>query len=176
MKEQIKLLRDRLFGRKSEQTVEPNTPQLALSNEPESEPMPLVDDPDEEAVSPSPRRGKRKPLSADLPRIEVTYEVPEHELVCACGCRKHVIGEETSEQLDIVPMQIRVLKHVSKVYGCRDCETAQVTADKPAQLIEKSMASPSVLAMLLTTKYVDGLPLHRADMASKSPVRPWRAG
>ncbi|MEB6592730.1 IS66 family transposase, partial [Pseudomonas asiatica] len=33
----------------------------------------------------------------------------------------------------------------------------------PAQLIEKSMASPSVLAMLLTTKYVDGLPLHRFE-------------
>ena len=41
--------------------------------------------------------------------------------------------------------------------------TAPVTADKPAQLIEKSMVSPSVLAMLLTTKYVDGLPLHRFE-------------
>ncbi len=40
LKEQIKLLRDRLFGRKSEQTVEPNTPQLALFNEPESDPLP----------------------------------------------------------------------------------------------------------------------------------------
>lgn len=60
-------------------------------------------------------------------------------------------------------MQIRVIKHVRKVYGCRACEMAPVTADKPAQLIEKSMASPSVLAMLLTTKYVDGLPLHRFE-------------
>jgi transposase len=59
-------------------------------------------------------------------------------------------GEETSEQLDIVPMQIRVIKHIRKVYGCRGCEAAPVTADKPAQLIKKSMASPSVLAMLLT--------------------------
>jgi hypothetical protein len=69
LKEQIKLLRDRLFGRKSEQTVEPNTPQLALFNEPESEPMLLVGDADEELVAPTVRRGKRKPLSADLPRI-----------------------------------------------------------------------------------------------------------
>lgn len=74
-----------------------------------------------------------------------------------------MISEETSEQLDIVPMQIRVIKHIRKVYGCRGCETAPVTADKPAQLLEKSMASPSVLAMLLTTKYVDGLPLHRFE-------------
>jgi hypothetical protein len=65
LKEQIKLLRDRLFGRKSEQTIEPNTPQLALFNEPESEPMPLVGDADEEVVAATPRRGKRKPLSAD---------------------------------------------------------------------------------------------------------------
>jgi hypothetical protein len=60
-------------------------------------------------------------------------------------------------------MQIRVIKHIRKVYGCRGCEVAPVTADKPAQLIEKSLASPSVLAMLLTTKYVDGLPLHRFE-------------
>ncbi|WP_087673253.1 IS66-like element ISPsy34 family transposase, partial [Pseudomonas syringae] len=130
---------------------------------PESEPMLPVGDAEEEVVAPVKRRGKRKPLSADLPRIEVIHELPEHELTCACGCRKHVISEETSEQLDIVPMQIRVIKHIRKVYGCRSCETAPVTADKPAQLIEKSMASPSVLAMLLTTKYVDGLPLHRFE-------------
>ncbi len=29
-------------------------------------------------------------------------------------------------------MQIRVIKHVRKIYGCRDCEAAPVTADKPA--------------------------------------------
>ncbi len=155
LKEQIKLLRDRLFVRKSEQTVEPNTPQLALFNEPESEPLLTVEDP-EEVVAPTPRRGKRKPLSSDLPRIEVIHDLPEYELTCACGCRKHVISEETSEQLDIVPMQTRVIKHIRKVYGCRGCETPPVTADKLAQLIEKSMASLRVLAMLLATKYVDG--------------------
>lgn len=60
-------------------------------------------------------------------------------------------------------MQIRVIRHIRKVYACTGCESAPVTADKPAQLIEKSLASPSVLAMLLTTKYVDGLPLHRFE-------------
>ena len=163
LKEQIKLWRERFFGRKSEQTVDPQTPQLVLFNEPESLAVPVSDASDEEVVAPTKRRGKRKPLSADLPRIEVIHELPEHELTCVCGCRKHAIGEETSEQLEIVPMQIRVIKHIRKVYGCRGCETAPVTADKPAQMIEKSMASPSVLAMLLTTKYVDGLPLHRFE-------------
>lgn len=40
---------------------------------------------------------------------------------------------------------------------------APVTADKPAQLIEKCMASPSAVTMLLTTKYGDDLPLHRFE-------------
>ena len=79
---------------------------------------------EEEIVVPSKRRGKPKLLPADLPRIEVIHELPEHELTCACGCRKHGIGEEVSEQLEIVPIQIRVIKHVRKVYGCRDCESA----------------------------------------------------
>ena len=163
LEEENALLRQRLFGRKSEQTADPATPQLLLFNEAESIDTPAPVEADEEVVAPTKRRGKRKPLSADLPRIEVIHELPEHELTCICGCRKHTIGEETSEQLEIVPMQIRVIKHIRKVYGCRGCETAPVTADKPAQLIEKSMASPSVLAMLLTTKYVDGLPLHRFE-------------
>ena len=163
LEEENALLRQRLFGHKSEQTTDPATAQLALFNEAESVAGPVDEACEEEVVLPTKRRGKRKPLPADLPRIEVTHELPEHELKCACGCRKHAIVEEVSEQLEIIPMQIYVIKHVRKVYGCRDCESAPVTADKPAQLIEKSMASPSVLAMLLTTKYVDGLPLHRFE-------------
>ncbi|NMZ11755.1 IS66 family transposase [Pseudomonas proteolytica] len=163
LEEENALLRQRLFGRKSEQTADPTTPQLALFNEAESVVEPIDEAAEEEVVAPTQRRGKRKPLPAVLPRVEVIHELPEHELTCACGCRKHAIGEEVSEQLEIVPMQIHVIKHVRKVYGCRDCESAPLTADKPAQLIEKSMASPSVLAMLLTTKYVDGLPLHRFE-------------
>lgn len=163
LEEEVALLRQRLFGRKTEQTNDSATPQLPLFDEAESLAVPADEASDEEVVAPSKRRGKRKPLPSDLPRVEVIHELPEHELTCACGCRKHAIGEEVSEQLEIVPMQIRVIKHIRKVYGCRGCESAPVTADKPAQMIEKSMASPSVLAMLLTTKYVDGLPLHRFE-------------
>ncbi|MNJ24867.1 Transposase IS66 family protein [compost metagenome] len=136
---------------------------MPLFNEVESLADPVDEASDEEIVALTKRRGKRKPLPTDLSRIEVVHDLPEHELTCACGCRKHAIGEEVSEQLEIVPMQIRVIKHIRKVYDCRDCEPAPLTADKPAQMIEKSMASPSVLAMLLTTKYVGGLPLHRFE-------------
>ena len=105
LEEENALLRQRLFARKSEQT-DPATPQLALFNEAESVVEAIDEDSEEDVVAPTKRRGKRKPLPATLPRIEVIHELPEHELTCVCGCRKHAIGEEISEQLEIVPMQI----------------------------------------------------------------------
>jgi transposase len=185
LREQNALLIQRLFGRKFEQTIDSDSPQLEIFNEAESlveaAPEAVVDDVEEEVVAPTKRRGKRKPLPAELPRVEVVHELPEHELTCACGCRKQVIGEETSEQLEIIPMQIRVIKHIRKTYACKGCETAPITADKPAQLIEKSMASPSLLAMLLSTQYVDGTPLYRFEKILNRhgihiPARLWRAG
>lgn len=165
--ETIQLLRRRLFAPQSERHVEAESAQLTLFNEAEA----LVDsgadaepELDTETAAPTPkRRGKRQALPTHLPRVEVTHELPESELICRCGCRKQEIGVEASEQLDIIPMQVRVIRHLRKTYACRTCETAPVTADKPAQVIEKSLASPSVLAMLLTSKYVDGLPLYRFE-------------
>ncbi len=55
-----------------------------------------------------------------------------------------------------------------KVYSCPGCESVPVTANKPNQLIERQMASASVLAMLLIIKYLDGLPPHRFES-----VRSW---
>ena len=129
----------------------------------EAAPEAAAEETEEETVAPAKRRGRRKSLPANLPRVEIIHELPEHELTCECGCRKRVIGEETSEQLEIIPMQVRVIRHIRKTYACKACEAAPITADKPAQLIEKSLASPSVLAMLLTAKYADGIPLYRFE-------------
>ncbi len=57
-------------------------------------------------------------------------------------------------------MQIRVIKNVRKVYGSGTAKWRHLRRTPRAQLIEKSTASPKDLAMLLTTNYVDGLPLH----------------
>lgn len=184
LQEENALLRHKLFSPKSERSPEDaDSPQLAMFNEAEELSEALAAAPAEaeaeaeEVVAPVKRRGKRKPLPANLPRVKIVHELPEHELICACGACKQVIGAETSEQLEIIPMQVRVLRHIRKTYACKACEAAPITADKPAQLIEKSLASPSVLAMLLTTKYADGIPLYRFEkMLSRHGVRPWRAG
>lgn len=167
--EQLRLARRRLFGPSSESHAgqgwlfDEAEAQAVESGEAEARvdfPVsPLAAD---TAAAPR-RRGKRQPLPAELPRVDVMHEVPETERTCACGTPMVAIGEEVSEQLDIVPMQIRVLRHIRKRYGCPAGVHAPVTAPAPAQVLPKSNASNDLLTMLLTTKYVDGLPLARFE-------------
>jgi len=167
--EQIILSRHRQFGSSSEQL----SGQARLFDEAETLATGTTDEqdiapvPPEAAVSPiaaKPKvktRGKRAPLPAELPRVVVIHDVPEAERTCSCGTPMVVIGQQVSEQLDIVPMQIRVLKNIRNTYGCPQSAHAPITAPLPAQPLPKSNASPDFLAMLLTAKYVDGLPLTR---------------
>ena len=70
-------------------------------------------------------------------------------------------GEVVSEQLDIIPMHVRVLRHVRGKYRCPCCEGHLRTAPMPAQPVPKSFASPGLLACIATAKYADALPLYR---------------
>lgn len=131
--------------------------------------LPAAETPTPEANSgpkkttPPKARGKRGPLALDLPRVDIVHDVPESERVCPCGTPMVQIGEEISEQLDIIPMQVRVLRHIRKRYACPSKDTAPVIAPVPAQVLPRSNASSDLLAMLLVTKYVDGLPLYRFE-------------
>jgi transposase len=108
-------------------------------------------------------RGKRVALATGLPRVDVLHDVPEADRTCACGTPMVEIGQDISEQLDIVPMQVRVLRHIRMRYGCPTSQHAPVTAALPAQPLPKSNASVDFLAMLLAVKFVDGLPLARFE-------------
>jgi transposase len=63
--------------------------------------------------------------------------------------------------LDIEPANIKVLRHRRPKYACPCCEQYLITANKPAQPIEKSIAAPSLLAYVTVSKYCDALPLYR---------------
>ena len=109
------------------------------------------------------RRARKRPsIPADLPRIDVIHDLPDAQKICPRdGAALKRIGSETHEQLDIIPAKIQVLKHIRLTYACPCCEQHLITAQKPKQAIEKSIASASVLATIATQKYADGLPLYR---------------
>jgi len=107
------------------------------------------------------RRG-RKALPPELPRVEVIYDLSDEDKVCPHdGHELIAISEKISEQLDIVPMQIQVIRHIRKHYTCPCCDGYLKTASKPKQPIAKSQASAGLLAYIAVSKYTDGLPLYR---------------
>ncbi len=71
------------------------------------------------------------------------------------------IGEETHEQLEFIPAQIKALRHIRKKYACPYCKQHMKTASKPKQAIDKSIAGPGLLAHIAVQKYCDGSPLYR---------------
>jgi transposase len=54
------------------------------------------------------RRVNRGALPAHLPRVDVAIE-PEDTTCPCCRSPMHVIGEETSERLDVIPAQFQVI-------------------------------------------------------------------
>lgn len=105
---------------------------------------------------------RRVSIPADLPRIDIVHDLPDEQKICPHdGTALKRIGSETHEQLDIIPATVQVLNHIRYKYACPCCEQYLITATKPAQAIEKSIASPGLLAYIATHKYIDGLPLYR---------------
>ena len=165
--EQFTLFRRRMFGSSSEAL--PGQQRLfdeaeVLAGQPDPQDEEAADTPEAGPQPAKPKaRGKRAPLPAELPRVEIVHDLPEADRMCPCGTPMVVIGQDVSEQLDIVPMKIQVLRHIRLKYGCPGGEHAPQTAPMPAQPLPKSNASPELLAMLLTVKYADGLPLARFE-------------
>lgn len=165
--EQVRLFQRQRFGASSEKFP---ADQQDLFNEAEA----LVDDEEQEAVAqgsidsseaaatarPQKKRG-RPSLPAELPRIDVVHDLPAAQRGCPEGHELKVIGEAISEQLDIIPAKIQVLRHIRKKYACPCCEAHVKTAPLPPQPIPKSNASAGLLAYLVTAKFLDALPLYR---------------
>jgi transposase len=104
------------------------------------------------------RQAVRQVLPASLPRIERHHEIEQTH--CACGQALERIGEEVSEQLDCVPAQFFVLRHIRGKYACACCQTIQA-APMPAQIIDKGIPAPGLLAQVVVAKHDDHLPLYR---------------
>lgn len=107
------------------------------------------------------KRG-RKPLDPVLPRVPVRHELPESERICPHDGQVLVeFGVEISEQLDIVPQQVRVIQHQRVKYACPCCDGSIKVTPAPARIIPKGLLTESALAWCITSKYQDALPLYR---------------
>jgi len=162
----IKRLLRHQFGRRSEQ-LSPDQLLLGIEDLEQTiaENQAKQDAADPAADKPRPRREARPnrnhgALPAHLPRYEVLIDVERRDCPC-CGGTLHVIDEERSEQLDIVPAHLRVRVTRRPRYGCRACEGAVVVAPAPERPIDGGMATEAMIAHVLVSKFADSLPLYR---------------
>ena len=89
-------------------------------------------------------------------------ELSEVERICPNdGAQLEEIGVEASEQLDVVPAQVRVIRHERVKYACPCCDKGLRIAPAPLRLIPRGLLTESALAWVATAKYQDALPLYR---------------
>lgn len=162
--ERLRAWRRELFGARSEAR---DAGQLGLFNEAEALAPVGVQPAQEDAPSTSvaaharKKRG-RKPLDPDLPREVVRHELPEPERFCANDGHALVeIGVETSEQIDVIPEQVRVIQHQRVKYACPCCDLGMKVTPPPSRIIPRGLFTESALAWIATGKYQFGMPLYR---------------
>ena len=159
----IKRLLRQQFGRRSEQL---SADQLQLALEDLEQTAAANEAARDAAENKQRQRRETRPnrnhgaLPSHLPRYEVLIDVEHRDCPC-CGGAMHAIGELRSEQLDIVPAQLRVRVTRRPRYACRTCEGAVVVAPAPERPIDGGMATEALVAHVLVSKFCDSLPLYR---------------
>ena len=169
LKEEVERLRRGLIGQKAERLPQ-NDAQLSLAiltlamagagAAPEAEA--LIE---EQLVAAHTRRKPvRKPLSPDLPRVEIVIVPPEVEREPdAFEC----IGQETREVLERRPAATVVVAITHKKYVRKDRDRAaptEVYAPEPIDLpIPRGLAGPGLLADTIVRRWQDHQPLHRLE-------------
>jgi transposase len=167
-----RLLRHR-YGPRSEK-LDLDQLQLVLED---AEQSAAESDAAKDAAEPAERRRRievanrnRGALPAHLPRYEVVIDVENKQCPC-CGGALHVIGDDRSEMLDLVPAQLRVKVVCRPRYGCRACEGTVVQAPAPERPIDGGMATEALVAHIVVSKFCDSLPLYRqAQMLKRQGI------
>ena len=112
-----------------------------------------------------PKRQKRIVIPDNLDIHTIIHEPPS--ITCKCGCQMTQMGQDVQDKLGFVPKQFYRERHVYPKYTCRNaacnCERL-VQAKTEPQIIDKSVATPELLAHILISKYADHLPLYRQSL------------
>ena len=109
-------------------------------------------------------RSRRKRLPNNLRREVLRYELSPEERACpCCGEQRQELDVLTSEQLEYIPAQWKVIQHDRVKYACSACAEHVLVADKPPQPIEKGLPAPGLCAHTVLSKFGDHQPLYRQE-------------
>jgi transposase len=168
LEEAVRLLRHRQFAPKSEKID--NLDDQMLFDEIEQNARDSEDEGSDEQldlihVGPhTKKKPKRKKLPEDLPREIVTIDLPLDQRICPHDkTEMKVIGHESSERIDVIPMQIRIIETRRLTYACPCCQAHMKTAAVVPSIVPKGLPTAGTLAFIATTKFVDGVSLYQTS-------------
>jgi len=167
LKEQLKAFERRLFGARSEARSADQRDLFLNEAEalaPTGATLPAQEDEDDSTPVAGHQRKKpgRRPLDPALPRKVIRYEIAEADRICPHdGSVLVEIGIEVNEQLDIIPQQVRVIRHERVKYACARCDESLRVTPARLRIIPKGLFTEAALAWFVISKFVDGLPLYR---------------
>ena len=180
--EQLRLLKRMLFGQRRERYA-PSPDQKLLFVPEAVEGLGANEQSTvETAADSSPARSPRKPRR---PRIEFPqfwehrrkdYPLSAEELPCGCcGTPRVITRIHVTKRLEMEEAKLYVVEEVRYTYGCAACHDGaqMVTTQRPAQAVEKSPFGPSILAWLVTWKFLHHLPVYRQQELLPGPLKRW---
>lgn len=163
LNDKIDLLLRQMFGKKSEIT---DSAQLLFALE-GLDLMASESDDDDDLPPSNPPKPRKKRKSAkerlpdDLPEVREYIDDPDE--VKANPSAYNCIGEEETVKLEVTPARFFKKIKVRRKFVKKDGKSAPVASPLPPQLIDKSIASASLLTHIAESKYVNHLPLFRQE-------------
>jgi transposase len=108
------------------------------------------------------RRGERHPLPVHLEIETVTIE-PQLAPCPCCGKMPEQIGEEVSEEIDLIPAKLIRRRTVRPKYACRCGEAGVAIAPLPPRLIPQSRLGLGLAVHVVLARYDDHLSFYRLE-------------
>ena len=124
----------------------------------------LPDDLDEQERPRAARQRRQRGFSDKLLRERIELTLSDDEKI---GASK-TFFTKVKEELQFIPAQLKVLEYwQEKAVFEHEGEERMLAAPRPLHPLGKCIATPSLLAYLITSKYADGLPLYRLEQMLK---------
>ncbi len=176
LEEEVRWLKAQYYGRstQSSEAAEQNADQQMLFNE--AEVLAAIEAADEAhrarttTIEAHERKRSadsgRKAIPEHFPRIAIEHDLAPDEKMCTRCAVAHPltrIGQEIRECYRFEPPKISVEQHIRPTYVCEELHEAPITAPAPPVILPKSMASPSLLAHVIKSKFDLGLPIYRVS-------------
>jgi transposase len=172
--EQVRHLTKLLYGSKTEKTKynAPDGQGSLFDNDPSFSESEHTEEQSQQTISYTVVRNiqkkKRNDSLCDDIEIEAIHHYPENKLCDCCQGQMIEIGSTiVREEAEFIPAKMKKVQHIEHALECINCkgdasQKAQIKRGKaPQPPIQRSIASPSVLAKVMYDKFSQYLPLYR---------------